>query len=256
MCLNILCSCGIRPIERPDNNISGVDVTQVEETDKPVSIPPETLIGFNTDPPESYPREWYPGMSNGTGGNGSVLSYLSDEKYIAEHTLGYFYIQNKRLGLYITQLTVIRGILEAHSYEVGDSFVIGNIKDANIFQLVELDDGYYTFLAPVRHIDDGGNDFRIAPIHQENAFYMQTLISYLWDQSYIIKKTDSGAYTIGSRYDDRYHYGDVWGLTMNTDVILKVPVWHVTVKAPYTPDADYSDEWLFIPAEPPETTAP
>ncbi len=251
VCFFGLFSCGIRPIKRPDNNISGVDMTQIEETDKPVSIPPETLIGFNTEPPESYAREWYPGMSNGTGGNGLVLSYLSDEKYIAEHTLGYFYIQNKRLGLYVASETAVKGYYDDSWVFVGDLVMLAEKNNAYILQLIELEDGYYAFLDPERFVDDLDRDYRIALTSYTNTWLDMTIIDYLWHQSYIIKKTDSGAYTIGTRYNDRYHYGYIWSLKLVPNSTL-----YWVYFAPYTPDDDYSDEWLFIPAEPPETTAP
>ncbi len=256
-----LVSCGIRPLKRPDNNISGVDVTNRQESLHPESDTEEPIIEFDTTPPETYPHEYYPGQSNGSGGVLS-FSYLADESYIQSHTLGYFYIQKKGTGLFFSSLTLV-----FHDYmepnETSAQALAEHDKDT-LFQMIELDNGYYAFLSP--KITTYVNKTMHFPltlsqdrIYTGTASFAFPVIRNLWSQSFIIEPTRSGAYTLTTRTMNMAagcHLGVAnHSMTFSTekgDITLsfKKPRY----EGPYVDDNDYTDEWIFVPAEPPEET--
>ncbi len=264
----VLTSCGIRPLKRPDNNISGVDVTNQKETEPPSSETEEPIIDFDTTPPETYPHEYYPG-SAGMGTDYPALSYLTDENYIKDHTVGFYYIKNKGVDLYFASLTVVYS-----DYLVRfdcDSQILADYKYATVFQMIELDNGYYAFISPhsvsspypLPHVN-AAMHYALSVdqdrINTGSPTYAHPLIKHLWSQSFIIEPTKSGAYTLTTRTMDM---AAGCHLSVKTaDILITTERGDETFfhkqafySGVYIDDDDYTDEWIFVPAEPPESDA-
>ncbi len=240
-----LCSCGIRPLNRADHDVPGWVTTFAPETD-----PPDTVL-YDQSTPETertYYRE--PDLDDRT--INWEYSYLVDEKYIAEHTLGYYYLKNKGFDLYYTTLYQ-NSDSKNPPLESGDGRM-ESLEYANKFCMIELDHGYIGLVTcnPVLYGHRCAlSVFTFAQLQEGQVVKFER-------QHLIIKKTTSGAYSISS-----------WALDETNGCCLTAewfrpaepgqeytPFIKTYTDKQYTDDEDYSDEWLFIPAEPPETTAP
>ncbi len=276
ICSIILSSCGIRPLKRPENNIVGVDISNREETEPPESETEDDetdeMIDIpSTDEPDIYLHD-YPLYEDGKpmGGFGLYPTYLSDEAYIAKHTIGYYYIQNKKTKEYIARFhnVCLPGEFE---WDVRGAYqtALGDFAQAELFQMIELDNGMYAFLLPYQYtihsiplqrpvsMRKALTTSGVKPGTGHSILYF-TSLNRLVEQSWLINKTASGAYTLFTRQMDEFSEGGVGVLSYVTkyletkDLFWNDPIYNDV----YTDDDDYSDEWIFVPAEPPIEAIP
>ncbi len=254
----LLTPCGIRPLKRPENNLSGIDESIAKETTPLVSETEDPIIEPVTDPAETYPHEYDPNLNYGNGVK-PPLSYLADSKYIEEHTLGYCYIQNKGIGLYVG---VSNSSFESGQVWQTTGFCLRPIEYATLFRVVSLDKGYLAFISP-GFIDDEYTIYHNLKIHkvlQISAYRPETggsrahwpFIQNLWKQSLIVEKTSSGAYTLSTRMIEAYGGGHLAPKLM-INPFTGEQSYVIFCPGFYTDDDDYTDEWIFIEAEPPES---
>ncbi len=244
----LVTGCGIRPVERPENNIPGWVSTAEKMTEAPESVTsPDSVPPPETEPPIEYFHEYDPNLHHGY-----EYTYLVDEDYIAEHTLGYCYIQNKAFpDLYVTTAWKID-----YNEEFG-GLILDSFEHAIKFCVLELNRGCYGLVTcgPV-----------FADNHREAVCLFRgrrTLdhghVNSIDGQHLIITKTSSGNYWITSMRNEQQVLGQVGGVCLSADWFRPEPGQEgiepfVTTynEKPYQDDDDYSDEWIFVPAEPPE----
>ncbi len=265
--LPLLLSCGIRPITRHDNNISGVDILEVDES----GIDNKQEVGV-TDMPD-FPEDII--MSEtAPKPNSSTFSTIGDEERIATCTVGYCTIRNKGTGQYLVQE---RSRLSSGVEIPNGGIILGEEQYAQVFQVVVLDDGVCAFLTPEKKsgfpIEVQGEridcSVRCAmclsgTAEIVSASFNGPYILLVQNQSFLVTKTGTGAYTLNVKAAGNEH---ISALPAN-HVLTTTPIPEVgfpdldprtqslLAATPYSDDYDFTDEWIFHEAPVPDGATP
>ncbi len=251
-------SCGIRPIIRNETNLPNWVTTIITETDPPESaetVAPETTITTTDETDEfdyrvftgygRYPEDYTPRKG------WTSFVYFVDPAYLKDNTLGYYYLQHKQTGLYLGVSS------NSMSYHLNLTMhpVLNQLEYATKLRVVALDNGYYGLITaqsfPIYSTPIVDPHPYMLIIMSSNAFEAhEPHWGYYTVSDFIIRKTESGAYTITTSQSDKK---GLVAVANYESLGYDIENYYSIFMRPYTPDSDYSDEWLFIPADPPET---